>query len=193
VLFPYNLAYDFAPRLGQAVAALREATESSPLSSGNIFVARLSRPRDAHALAELFPLAWLDAADPEHGFTLRRLARLGIACAHIAPPDAAPNAVLGPAAGLPTAFAITADEAVDITDDDGFGARLHRAAVPSVRQLAGLVRQTLAHPLAAVRPEPAAGTQDGSALAAFFAALEQAAAAGAAAQGAARPGPRDAA
>ncbi len=162
VLFPYNVTYGVLEPLAQAAARLRDACATAAIPPGGMFIARLTHPRDAQALATLFPLAWIDADDPEHGFNMRRLAQLGIACASITPKQAEPPAH--------AAFGIAAGEALNITLDDRFGPRLYRAALPSVHALARLVRQTL--DLAAA-PPPAPTQRDGAALRAFFAALER--------------------
>lgn len=147
VLFPFNLAFGALDPLVGAVARLREVCSREMLTPDNLFVARLTDPRDAAAVARLFPLAWTDATDPEHAFTLRRLAHLGIAAAAIAPPDAPPAPE-----GLAPAILAPALEEPHLTHDDVFGPRRVRAALPSPHALAGLVRATLEH----VPAQPAA-------------------------------------
>ncbi len=179
VLFPYNVTYGVLDPLAQEVARLREACAATPILPSDIFVARLTQPRDAHALAALFPLAWIDADDPEYAFVMRRLAQIGIACAVIAPAGQPLQA------GLAAACVVPATESLTITVDDSFGPRLYRAALPTVHALAGLVRQTmdLAPPPDAPppTPPPPLAKRDTALLQSFFAALEQDVATGAAA------------
>lgn len=144
-LFPFNLDSGGIARLRELILRCREAAGGASWIEHRCFVARCVDPADATALAPLFPLAWIDGNDPEHGWTMRRLGAIGIrplllevhgALAH--PADAV--------------GAIAADEPLALTVRDRFGQQIYHAGTLSARRLAELVALTEAHP---VRPEHA--------------------------------------
>lgn len=133
MLLPFNLdgdAMDAVPRLAGHVRAATDAPEAALRA---IFVGRLRTPRSARALRGIASTAWVDGSDPEAGWTLRRLERLGIAGILIAgglqPPQPPPGA----------RAAFHADAWMQTELHTPFGRQLQRAATVSARRLGALL------------------------------------------------------
>ena len=148
LLLPFNIgseALDAVPRLADHVRAATDAPEAALRA---IFVGRLRRPGGAHALSRITPTAWVDGSDPEAGWTLRRLERLGIAGILVA----GGLQPLLPPPGARAAF--HADASMQTELHTPFGRQLQRAATVSARRLGALLN--LGRGLEARPPPPPA-------------------------------------
>ncbi len=148
MLLPFNVGaagLEAVPRLADHV---RAATDAPEMALRAIFVGRLRTPRSALSLRTVAPTAWVDGSDPEAGWTLRRLERLGIAGILVAgglqPPLPPPGA----------RAAFHADASMQTELQTPFGRQLQRAATVSARRLGALL--TLGSELDAMPPPAAA-------------------------------------
>ncbi|MBV9735381.1 MAG: hypothetical protein JO209_05685 [Acidisphaera sp.] len=133
VLFPYNATPLTGQAIGDLLARLREGLGGATLPLRRVFLARLHALEAAGLLAALFPLAWLEAGDPECRWNEARLAAFGIGAAVIGgkgPPEDGRLAAPG-------------DETLGITVSDQFGERLYVVPTLSVRGLAALRARSL--------------------------------------------------
>ncbi len=119
----------------QLAGHMRAATDAPGEALRASFVGRLRTPQGAHALRRIAPTAWVDGSDPEAGWTLRRLERLGIAGILIA------GGLQPPPPGTRTfhALAFHADSWMQTELHTPFGRRLQRAATVSARRLGALL------------------------------------------------------
>lgn len=126
-------------------ASLRPGPMPPPLVAPPLaapaFVIRVTAIEAAAGLRHRIPFAWLDGGDPEHGWTLRRLAALGLRTVTLRPP------------GLPPAgLDVTADERLPLTVRDAAGPRLYRSAAVTARRLPALMAITRGQALPPVVP-----------------------------------------
>jgi hypothetical protein len=129
VLYPFNAT----PTSRGAIAELAAGAALLPGSAAarrGVFVAKLHTARAAAALRRLFPIAWIEADDPESDWTARRLGQLGLGLV-----------ALGKA-GFAQVCAVAPDETVKITCVDHFGARTYAARTLSARRLVSLLARS---------------------------------------------------
>jgi hypothetical protein len=128
IVLPYNRL----PRKTPFLARLRDELRTQPAPGGarllpqvggQVFLARVLDLDGLRTLRRLAPVAWLDAADPEHEWNRRQLASFAIPALDTA------------------AFA---DDELLIQGQDEFGACQFRASVVSYRGLGGLLAATAA-------------------------------------------------
>lgn len=137
LLLPFNVAGDALDAVPQLAGHVRAATDTPEAALGAIFVGRLRMPRSALSLRTIAPTAWVDGSDPEAGWTLRRLERLGIAGILIA--GGLQSSPTPPGARA----AFHADAAMQTELHTPFGRQLQRAATVSARRLGALLSHTI--------------------------------------------------
>jgi hypothetical protein len=143
------MAFNYAGPAGlirRLIRDIREDLPSGPAHLRTIFLARVNHLGAVPALRRLARVAWVDGNDPEHDWTLRRLAACGFS-----PLLLAADAVPPP----PGATAIPADEAMTVDAETRFGTLSFRTHLPSLRALRQLL--PLTRSLAAEPAPPPAG------------------------------------
>ncbi len=146
ILLPFNY-------IGQTgiirdlIARVREAAGHGPSMLRQMFLARVRSQDGAAALRRLSRVAWVDGNDPEHWWTLGRLAAN----------DIAPLLIGGEQPGTPH---VRADEELRVEAETRYGALIFLARLPSPRQLPALLhltagQQAMMPPGPAATPKPA--------------------------------------
>ena len=131
ILLPFNYIGQTGI-IRDVIARIGEASEPPGTALPHIFLARVRSDEDAADLRRLSRTAWVDGNDPEHGWTLGRLAAIGIATLLIARPGS-------------TATATATIEATDTTEvaaETRCGVLIFRAHIPAWRALPHLLEAT---------------------------------------------------
>ena len=134
VLLPFNY-------IGQTgiirdlIARLRAATPVAGAALPGLFIARVRAPPGLATLKRLSTTAWIDGNDPEHWWTLGRLAACAIATLLI---DDGASMALSPTARIPAA------DPLWIEAETRCGLLTFAARLPATRQLPNLLQQTAA-------------------------------------------------
>jgi hypothetical protein len=152
VLFPFNEAGRNLPAIAHLIDRVRDAAgEDAPAMLARCFVARLGAISALAALLLRFGAAWVDGNDPEHRWTLRRTAALGLPTLLI---DTRPSIPLPDRCAALTER-IPADEPMRLEAMTRVGRLVARVHALSWRGLAILVARTEARLLRPDLPEPA--------------------------------------
>ncbi len=143
ILLPFNYIGQTGI-IRDVIARIEEAAGTAGLR--RMFLARVRSQESAAALRRLSRVAWVDGNDPEHWWTIGRLAANGITAL-----------VIGD--GHASALRLAADEALRVEAETRCGALIFQARLPSLRRLPELLRLTEEHhkltppdPMQAPRP-----------------------------------------
>ncbi len=136
VLLPFNYIGQTGI-IRELIAQLRAASEPEGTLLPRLFLARVRSLAGVAALRRLSRTAWVDGNDPEHWWTLGRLAACGINSVLIGA-GAGGNAEM---TGRGEAFAV-ADEALRVEAETRCGMLIFQARVPARRSLAHLLAVT---------------------------------------------------
>ncbi len=140
VLLPFNYIGQTGI-IRQLIATLRDAAPAAEGALAGIFLARVGTMDAAALLRSLAGCAWVDGNDPEHWWTLARLAACGIRTILIDPSGSA-----GPGDRL------LADEAIWVDAQTRCGALTFSARLPSLRAMPTLLQLTAARAAAPAPP-----------------------------------------
>ncbi len=128
ILLPFNYIGQTGI-IRDAVARLEETGGAGGSMLGRMFLARVRSQEGAAALRCLSRVAWVDGNDPEHWWTLGRLAANGITAVLIG-------------AGAAHAPCLAADEQLRVQAETRCGELIFQARLPSPRMLPELLRLT---------------------------------------------------
>ncbi len=142
ILLPFNYVGQTGI-IRRLIGRLREAAHDPEGLLSELFLARLGTLEAVATLRQVAGTAWVDGNDPEHWWTLARLAATGIAAILIDPADEA-----APAGGL----RVAADEPLWVEAETRCGTLTLPACLPSLRALPGLLAMTGALSAGAARP-----------------------------------------
>ncbi len=131
------LPFNYPGQIGlirRLIARVRNAAPDPARVLPQSFIARLTRLESLPLLLRLAAIAWVDGNDPEHSWTLRRLAACGIA-----------TILLDAAAGAPPdTRRVAADETLWIAAETRWGLLNFASRMPSRRALPALLAETAA-------------------------------------------------
>ncbi len=131
VILPFNYPGQTG-LIRRLIRHLRQTIEGASAALPNLFLGRLTQPGGLPALRRLARVAWVDGNDPEHDWTMRRLAAAGFSPILLAADDSA----------RPGTMLITADDALTIEAETRFGLLHFHAKLPSLRGLRALLPLT---------------------------------------------------
>ena len=131
VIMPFNYPGQTG-LIRRLIRQLRQTIEGGAAALPHLFLGRLTRPEGLPALRRLARVAWVDGNDPEHDWTMRRLAAAGFAPVLLAADNEA----------RPGTIQIAADDALTIEAETRFGLLHFHAMLPSLRALRTLLPLT---------------------------------------------------
>jgi hypothetical protein len=141
VIMPFNYPGQTG-LIRRLIRQLRQTIEDPVAALAHLFLGRLTSRAALPALRQLARVAWVDGNDPEHDWTMQRLAAAGFAPVLLAAGDPP----------RPGTVQIAADDQLTIAAETRFGLLHYHAQLPSLRALRAL--------LALTRDVAQDGTQD---------------------------------
>ncbi len=145
ILLPFNYIGQTGI-IRDVIARIRAASDPPGALLAQLYIARVRNRSGLAALCRLSRLAWVDGNDPEHWWTLGRLAACGIATILL---DAG-----APGPATPT-LRVPAEETLRVRAETRCGALIFQSRILALRALPDLLRLT-AEQQAQAPPEPAA-------------------------------------